>query len=90
MLHEGGARPLDRMFAKENGFPPPVAYATAKKAVQFMASLVGDDGIKKVLQLRAQGQPFDAALRAVLGFPVDEFQTRFVASLKPHYSERAR
>jgi len=55
-----------------------------------MASLVGDDGIKKVLQLRAQGQPFDAALRAVLGFPVDEFQTRFVASLKPHYSERAR
>lgn len=90
VIHEGGARPLDRMFARENGFPSAVAYAVAKQALQFMASLVGDEGIKKVLQLRAQGQRFDAALTAVLGFPVDEFQTRFAASLKPHYYERAR
>lgn len=90
VIHEGGATPLDRMFGVPGACPTGVAYAIARRAVVYLVELVGEAGIKGMFARRAAGAPFAAAFRDVSNLTVEEFQTRFIESLKPNYYERAR
>lgn len=90
VIHEGGARPLDRMFSVPGACDTRVAYAIARKALVFLVELVGEDGVKRMFEKRAAGAEFAASFRDVAGLTVEEFQTRFAQSLRPNYYERAR
>lgn len=90
VIHEGGPRPLERMFADATTCQLSVAYATARRALVYLVGLIGEDGIKRMFEKRNAGAPFAAAFRDVASMSVEEFQTRFIESLRPHYYERAR
>ncbi|MDP2270695.1 MAG: DUF4124 domain-containing protein [Archangium sp.] len=88
VIHEGGERPLEQLMSGK--CPIGLAYAIAKEAVRYLVELVGEAGLKQMFELRAKGQPFDAAFSRVAGFTVQEFEGRFIKSLRPNYYDRAR
>ncbi len=90
VIHEGGPRPLDRMFAVRGACMIHVAYAIAREALVYLVELVGEAGIKRMFDERHAGATFEAAFRDVSGLGLDEFQAQFAQWLKPHYYERAR
>ncbi len=88
VIHEGGERPLQDLYAGKAEIH--LAYAIAKEAVSYLVELVGDAGLKQMFELRAKHQTFDAAFTRVAGFTVQEFEGRFIKSLRPNYYDRAR
>ena len=90
VIHEGGPRPLERMFAVRGACVVHVAYAIAREALVYLVELVGEAGIKRMFDKRHAGASFEAAFRDVAGLGLDEFQAQFAQWLKPHYYERAR
>jgi hypothetical protein len=90
VIHEGGPRPLERMFAARTSCRGQVAYETARRALMFLVSLVGEAGINRMFERRAKGASFADAFQAEAGLSTDEFQAKFIESLRPNYYERAR
>lgn len=88
VIHDGGPRPLDTLFSGRCDVH--LAYAIAQQAVRYLVTLVGEEGLRDLFEQRAKGSPFEAAFSKVTGLSVDEFQTRFIESLRPSYYERAR
>jgi hypothetical protein len=89
VIHEGGERPLDRIFEKGK-CPIHVAYAIARQSLVHLVTLVGEDGIKRMFEKRGAGATFEAAFADVASLSVGEFQTKFAQSLRPNYYDRAR
>lgn len=88
VIHEGGERPLDGLMSGKVNLH--LAYAIAMESVRYLVTLVNEAGIKRMFELRAKGQGFEAAFKSVAGFSVEEFQKRFIESLRPSYYDRAR
>ncbi len=88
VIHEGGDRPLEQLYSGRAEIH--LAYAIAKEAVRYLVELVGDAGLQRTFELRAKGATFDAAFSRAAGFTVQEFEGRFIKSLRPNYYERAR
>lgn len=90
VIQEGGDRPLETVFPRVRTGRETIAYAVALAGVAFFVEQVGEAGLRRSLELREQGQSFQAAMESVLGCSLLEFQKRFKESLRPHFYERAR
>lgn len=88
VIHEGGEQPLDALMSGKCNIH--LAYAIAMKAVSYLIELVGENGVREMFEQRAKGLSFEAAFAKVAMFSTIEFQSRFIASLRPSYYERAR
>ncbi len=88
VIHEGGERPLDTLMSGRCDIH--LAYAIAQQAVLYLVQLVGEAGVKRMFELRADGHGFDDAFSDVAGIGVEAFEARFIESLRPNYYERAR
>lgn len=83
----GGEHPFDRVFSRWCN--PFLSYQISQELIAFLIELVGDEGIRRMFELRRKGQSFEKSFESVSGLTIDAFEAKYVASVRPNFYERA-
>lgn len=87
VVKQAQGHPLRHIFVP--GAKVQLSYQVAQDLVTFLDALVGDDGIRRMFALRKRGQTFEQAFATVSGLSLEQFEAKFVDSVRPDFYERA-